>query len=262
MSFRTEARKFANLARENLNLGTEANIRYAALEIRMALECFVYKIANQYETELPHEKLNTWQPRKLLKLIIEYDPAADQDRCMHMGTGEFDQNGEEEFIDLGTERRVSLSEIKRHYDALGSLLHTQRSSDNTHEIELRRRKHCDDALAIVERVLTSKIFDIDQKIATHSKCLRCEMPVVQRVAAMKVGEIRLAECIKCHAQYDVEMRSENAFRWSDRRRDIPCLECQTPNKFWPDEIHPSAHLKCAACGAKAEVGLSLRSLAE
>jgi hypothetical protein len=88
---------------------TDTNrLRYAALELRMTLEALVYERAKNYATNASWKKLSKWQPKKLLRLLLEVDPYADKDTIISVG--EPDQEGQPASIMhcLGRERVLKL----------------------------------------------------------------------------------------------------------------------------------------------------------
>ena len=63
-------------------------IRYAALELRFAMEALTYDRALAYEEEIPPSEYNTWQPRKVMSLLLEINPTADKDSSVTIGLEE------------------------------------------------------------------------------------------------------------------------------------------------------------------------------
>jgi hypothetical protein len=71
VDFRAEARKALNRARSELESGDDARLKYAALELRLAMEAITYDRARTYRNEMPPQEYDTWQPRKLMQLLID-----------------------------------------------------------------------------------------------------------------------------------------------------------------------------------------------
>jgi hypothetical protein len=68
-----------NVARSLITAGDEASLRYAALEIRMAIELMFYKLLSSYKEELPDDLLKHWQPKKIIDALIDCDPDIEHD---------------------------------------------------------------------------------------------------------------------------------------------------------------------------------------
>lgn len=90
----------------------------------MALESLIYDISRSYREELSETDFDTWQPKKLLEILIEIDPSVE--RTSEWRIGKQDRKGElpAAMKNLGVDRRLSLKEIKFFYDRFGNYLHT------------------------------------------------------------------------------------------------------------------------------------------
>ena len=84
----------------------------------MAMESITYERAKTYSAEIPPDEYATWQPRKIVQLLLEIDPNADKDSSLSYAIeDEFGKLGKN-VSGLGTEKVLSLAAIKKHYDAL------------------------------------------------------------------------------------------------------------------------------------------------
>jgi hypothetical protein len=54
-------------------------LKYAALELRMALEALTYDRSYAYADDLPSRAWKDWQPRKFMAALLNLDPGADKD---------------------------------------------------------------------------------------------------------------------------------------------------------------------------------------
>lgn len=77
MQFRHEARQALARAKALLAQGDDQALRYAALELRLTLEAIAYDRLHDYRRDVPPSVYETWQPPKVLKLLLEIDPRAD-----------------------------------------------------------------------------------------------------------------------------------------------------------------------------------------
>ena len=124
MDYRHEAQLALDRAKENIKKNDIHALRYAALELRMALEALIYQKAKNYKEELPEKDMDTWQPRQLLIKLIEIDPDADKGASVAVGIEEEYGQPAKEMNFIGSEKVLILAEIKKYYDRLGSYLHT------------------------------------------------------------------------------------------------------------------------------------------
>ena len=74
-NFRHLARK--SLARANAELAANDphRLRYAALELRDTMEALIYDRAMAFKDDIPSEEYKTWQPRKLMAVLLDIDPS-------------------------------------------------------------------------------------------------------------------------------------------------------------------------------------------
>jgi hypothetical protein len=62
--FRSEAREALRRAKPLIDKAENLQqLRYAALDVRLAMEALTYSRAQAYEKELPSSEIATWQPR-------------------------------------------------------------------------------------------------------------------------------------------------------------------------------------------------------
>jgi hypothetical protein len=137
-------------------------LRYAALDVRMAMEALTYERAQIYAEELPASVYETWQPRKLMRQLLDLDPSADQGGSLSVGEEE-DGQPATVLTFVGTETVLSMASIKRHYDALGSYLHMPTVAQIREEglsqlagAEKRLRT----IIAQIDAVLASQVFNV------------------------------------------------------------------------------------------------------
>ena len=83
--YRGEARTLLELARRELDSGDDIRLRYAALNLRLAMEAITYDRAYAYRAEIPPQEYETWQPKKVLQLLLEIDPNVDKDSTIRFG---------------------------------------------------------------------------------------------------------------------------------------------------------------------------------
>ena len=125
MDYRNLARQHLKHSEEQLAKGTDESLKYAALELRMAMEALTYDRAAAYKDEFPPKEYETWQPRKVMAVLLEIDPMTDKDSSIAIGSEEQYGVPAPKMTSLGTEKVLGLKTLKWHYDALGSYLHIQ-----------------------------------------------------------------------------------------------------------------------------------------
>ena len=262
-AFRPIARRAVETARAHLASGDDSSLKYAALELRIALENLTYERASIYESELPDEAFCVWQPKRLLESLLEIDPSADQTRQLSATRTERSSDGTvtSRRLDLGTDRVVSCKEIKKHYDALGSFLHAptiKQVEDDERTAPERIRKRCEAALELVTEAASSKVYRSDIRTSFTMQCIRCDEHVIRRVA--RSDNRVIATCPKCRAEYGVTRLTEDKAEWMPLQYDVACEStgCDGVQGVWKDEYKQGSYWCCDSCGGLHELAVFAR----
>jgi hypothetical protein len=162
LNYRNEARSRLAAAKKELASGDDARFRYAALELRMAMEALTYDRALAFKDEFPPSEYQTWQPRKVMSILLEIDPSADASFGLAMGIEEEYgvQSPNMEFV--GEERVLNMVALRKHYDALGSYLHlpSMKHVIDGKSVDFQRlRTRCDELVSLIDEALASRIFN-------------------------------------------------------------------------------------------------------
>lgn len=261
MNYRNEARRALQRANDHLDDPGISRGRYAALELRMALESLVYERADSYREELPGRALYTWQPGKLLKMLLEIDPLADKSSSLSIGEevkyGEYAPR----MRFLGHDRVLTLKEIKRYYDRLGSYLHapTREQVDSEKRVSDEKIvKRCRELTHILDEVLASPVFNLDFRVTSKIQCEKCESMITRRLPSD--GEKFVAKCISCLAEYDVVLDKGGKAIWTPRVEVIGCgnPNCNAKLELWNSEIKVGTNWLCSTCGGRNVILLGLQ----
>jgi hypothetical protein len=251
--YRENARSALSRARHALDSGDDASLRYVALELRMALECLVYERAHRYKEELSNKKLSTWQPKQLLNILLEIDPYADKTATISFGLEEEYGVPAKVVRTIGTDRVISLKEIKDYYDRIGSYLHTPTLEQSERGKGLpgeKLRNSCEDLFKIVESSLSSKVWNSDFKITSSRDCEDCGTKIVRRVRG--TADSFEATCIECGASYALARTEDDKFNWNANTREIECANpaCRAGQVVWQRDIALGKRWTCRSCGGK------------
>ncbi len=257
---RQEARKQLRRAKEQLALGDGPNLLYGALELRMAMESITYDRALAYKDELPPAEFDTWQPRKLLALLLEIDPLADTDSHLRIGLEPSPGEPPGEMHSLGTERVLNLRVLKRHYDALGSFLHVpslkQREEHRTGNLP-KLRARCEEVASFLTKVLASPVRNVTLGAFGEIECLECHQPVRKR---MPQGvDVTRAECFQCSASYTVSRAGVGKVEFVPDHVHAWCANpaCKERFTLWKREFKPGMGWTCSACSETNIVSLTV-----
>ena len=263
-SFRHHARESLRRARAELASGEEVRTKFAALELRMAIEAVTYERAQSYREEIPQAEYRTWQPKKVMQLLIDIEPNADKGSSLAFGLEEVPGVAAKEMTSLGAEQVFSLRAIKAHYDALGSFLHmpTLKQLEEAGEPDLAKlHKRCLTIIGLLDGVLSSPIFNINFGTFSSIPCMNpdCGKTVRRRLPA---GQDALAvNCFECGMGYELTVAVEGQCVWRPVLEETPCPgpSCEVVFKVSPGELNPGRRLACHKCEGRFVIGLALFS---
>jgi hypothetical protein len=258
IDYRNRARRSLARARTELNSNDEERLSYAVLELRFAMEAITYDRAQAFKDELPYQEYSTWQPRKVIAVLAGIDPSIMKSSTLRIGRE--DQLGvrSTNMNPLGTEFVLTAEDVKDHYDALGSGLHiptmAQFQNDKLpNPVAVRGR--CEEVVSIVDRVLSSNVWNSTLGVSSHIDCFRCKNPMLRR---MPHGVKTLkAVCFECKAEYTVEEEAGGQVLWTSVMDEAPCAntDCTGKVPLWPDEVKSGTYWTCKECGVVSEISL-------
>lgn len=262
MSFRQYARDSVVRARAELATGEESRVKFAALELRMAIEAVTYERAQSYREEIPQAEYRTWQPKKVMQLLVDIEPNADKGSSLAFGLEEVPGVAAKEMTLPGAEKVFSLRAIKNHYDALGNYLHmpTVKQLEDSGEPDLAKlRKRCLAIIDLLDGVLSSPVFNINFGTFSSIACMNpdCGKPVRRRLPA---GQDALAvSCLECGMGYELTVAADGQCVWRPVLEEVPCPgpSCEVVFKVSPGELKPGRRLACHKCDGRFVIGLAL-----
>jgi hypothetical protein len=257
-NFRNEARQALARARTHMLTHDICHQRYAALELRMAMEALTYDRAQAFAAELPPKSYDTWQPRQLLRLLLEIDPLADQDGTVSYGIE--DEYGKPPALMqvVGSEKTLNMKVLKKHYDALGNYLHVptfkQISTNNGHDVDGLATR-CEVIAKFIIDVLASPIYNVTLGSFAEILCSECGTVVRKRIP-VGIHSIEVA-CGECAASYTLEDTGQGNVVWKPRQSELQCPRegCSTPIVVWEREIEIGRSWTCRGCSSNNVIRL-------
>jgi hypothetical protein len=260
MNFRHEARLALQRAKAELESADDKRIRYASLELRMAMEALTYDRSQAFKAEIPPKEYETWQPRKVMQMLLEIDPNVDKGSSVSFGREEEYGVPAKHMMMLGTEDVLDLAILKKHYDALGAYLHmpTLKQIEQGQSFDSQKlRARCEKIVAVIEKVLASRVFNITLGAFTELSCQRCGATIRKRISH-GFKEIE-AKCFECGAQYIITDTDSGKTLWKAMQEQIPCPtdSCDAKVSVWLDEIKPGTWWTCHQCGEAYEISLAV-----
>ncbi len=262
LDFRSEANSALNNAKAELEANDNKKLKYAALELRIAIEALAYDKAKTLADELPIKEYETWQPRKLMLILLEIDPNIN--KISSVSFGEEKEFGvppdDKDMHFLGTEQPITFEDIKKHYDALGSFLHMPTLGQLQKESVpnyCKLKERCNLVIGILEKILSSPVFNLNIDCSSSVSCGNCNATIRRR---LPIGLEKVeAHCLECEATYLVSYTGqESAVDWAPLGKYVSCpnqeANCKEKYFLFKNEIKTGVQWKCKGCGCDVYIG--------
>lgn len=225
--------------------GGYSDLQHACLELRLAIERIVYRKLSQLGDSLPPEIYRTWQAPKAMKLLLGFEPRADKpaklEICLHAVDGE--ENNE--WLDLGEYRMLSLKWLNRNYNKLGKFLHETSLEESNAPKKLRS----DDLISIVSELRRVNESDMVLGFNRISEiiCDCCSTTIF--VSDSQIEDCAEVSCYNdlCGAVFIAEPSDDEQFK---SKRKYPgnafsCKDCGS--KVSVDSVVKDGYIKCWSC---------------
>jgi hypothetical protein len=225
------------------------------------MEALTYDRAIAYKDEFPPQEYETWQPRKIMLVLLDIDPMADKDCSLAFGIEEEYGVPAKKMQSLGSETVLSMKVLKKHYDALGSYLHVQSMKKMRTGAVLdynKLRTRCQEIFTFVEQVLSSPVFNVTMGNFATLECVECKSPIRKRI--INEQSEMSAECYQCKATYTVTNEGNNKYKWEPHQHEIECAnaDCQQKVIVWQHELEVGRHWVCTSCEGDNSFVLSIQ----
>lgn len=259
--YRNDARRELARAKDELASVDDERLKYAALELRMAMESLTYDRALAYKAEFPPAEYETWQPRKVMAILLEIDLNADKDSSLAFGIEPSLGVTPDVMQSLGTERVLNMATIKRHYDALGSYLHvpTIKQRKAGAKIDAAKfRARCEEIAAYLTEVLASPVWNSTMGNFASIDCMKCGHPIRKRMPHGQ--DVVDAKCFECGVTYKITDAGEGKAHFEPDQVEVKCAnpECKTSIFPWRSEIEHGVGWKCEVCGGQNDIRLTVQ----
>ncbi|MGK5069542.1 hypothetical protein [Janthinobacterium sp. RT4P48] len=256
--YRSMARISLKSALAELSSNDDQRLKYAALELRMTIESVTYDRALAYKDEFPPQEYATWQPKKIMLVLLELDPTADIDSTLSFGSEPELGERPVTMTSMGSESVFNLRTIKIHYDALGSFLHVSSMKHMGSPIDyVKMRKRCEVIATALGEVLASPVFNITLGNFARFDCGVCKKPIRKRIPG-KIDTLD-CNCFDCKASYTLTRLSDGRVQIEPHEEEIHCANKQCGHIAFVQrrEIEKDSHWKCQKCNGLNVFRLSL-----
>jgi len=258
-NFREMAAQHVLRAKAEMAVNDPVRLRYAALEVRLAMEAITYDRAHAYKAEIPVEKYSTWQPRQVLEYLTQIDPHAALSSTISFGREETYGVAPPKMTVIGTDVALTMRDLRKHYNSIGAYLHPptlDKIDDPSAHDPARLRARCEECITVLEKILASPAWNSTLGYFSISTCQRCGKPMHRRQHPN--GEPVEMECFECKAEYTVKQTPDGTI-WEPHITVEPCPSEGCPEKvtIWRDENKPGTHWTCHGCGKGYEIALAI-----
>jgi len=261
MDYRNLARTHLKNAEGELASKLDHRLKYAALELRMAMEALTYDRALAYKEEFPPSEYETWQPRKVMSILLEVDPMVDKDSAVAAGIEEQYGVPASKMESLGSEKVLGMETLRKHYDALGSFLHVplMKHIREGKPLDFNKiRTRCEDIEVFIDQVLSSPIFNVIAGNVTTLDCIKCRQPIRKRIPFGQKEVI--AECCKCKSTYSITDEGSGKANWMPNQYTLQCAKvgCVQTIKVWRHVLKEGYSWKCNKCNSVNALVLAVK----
>jgi len=126
-------RQCLDRAQNMLSKEDDSFLRYACLELRFCMEAITYEKLNAYSSYVPAKVFNKWQPAHALKVLLQFEPNADENFTMYVSPESSPGVPTGKRTNFGEHRTFKLNWLKKNYNKLGSYLHMPKNLDSLKE---------------------------------------------------------------------------------------------------------------------------------
>ncbi len=234
--------------------GSGDSLRYATLQLRMAIEYLFYELVPLYKQELPDDILSTrWQPKQIIDAILECDPDAELPSRVAFGPSE--QVGEPGWADtVFSTKPPTRKLLKDHYHKLGFYLHAP--IDLVQPDNAKWRSALERALTVLsEYTVDQALFNIG--VFIHIECACCERTIYRNKRGVEASGTMKCPNPDCGAIYNVTFDGELTHS-SLQQESFDCQVCGTTNYVPRSAIKEGTEIRCVDCGQQVLVTRSFR----
>jgi hypothetical protein len=241
------------LARKLMAVEDAASLRYAALELRMAIERLFYSLLPSYREELPDDLMKVWQPKKIIDALIDCDPYVEQDYTVSIAS-ELPNGGHGPVSRIGRYKAVDRKLLRQYYHKIGSFLHAPMRHEHKNLTKMQSFLNSA-AQRIEEYCLETTI--VSNFGVFHTVTCVCGRTIKRNAQAVQKRPYIICPDEKCRAVFDLLNIDENNAVWKLRETKIVCPCCNTSNFVGTHLIADEARVACVECHKRYVIGSAL-----
>lgn len=233
-------------------------VRYACLELRLAIEHLVLDQLKAYLQELPDDALKKWAPREVIGELLSVDDSA-QGTATYFVYG-LNAEGIEDGspIPIGVDRRMNMKWANRAHSALSNFLHAPtlgQLEEGKNFDPVSARTKATEIAGQIEDLLSSSPFRANFGTFLEFDCGLCNRHIRRRSSSIPPEGITCPNK-ECRAQYSVTRADETHLTYRLKQRQFQCV-CTEPFYIAAHQVEIGTIVVCPACERRYVVGLTL-----
>jgi predicted RNA-binding Zn-ribbon protein involved in translation (DUF1610 family) len=246
MTIRYDQRATLARAKDLLATNREEDLRYACLELRMCIETICYEKLKLYQKQVPQELLETWQPKKVIESLLEYEPYIEEN--LRLSICEEDKNGNPigKFRRLGEHKAIKIKFIKETYHRLGNFLHIPTIAQQKSQKQENLRDNLIDIVSKLEELCSSTIDSNIASVITF-ECQYCNNTILRNKNSLEKNKFLI--CPECRAEYEFYYNEETPM-FQAQEMSYTCPHCQIEYFIRKHLLKEGSILSCDKCSSK------------
>ncbi|MGR7242931.1 hypothetical protein ACU619_23760 [Klebsiella aerogenes] len=222
-------------ARQLYEQGSDATLRYCALELRFAIECHVYNQLRAGLGKIPESVINTWQPPQAIKALCMFEETADKDLKVTISGGE----GEDIEVEY---KNIQYKDLSKWYNTLGSYLHQPTIKNKNFEIDSGKLESIISKLSHIAECNLITFHRGYEKI----KCEKCGKEILFTRNYVEKHNKLSCQNQGCRNYVIIRVAQDNNIE-SFQTAIIPCLKCNNEIVIPLCDIEDGSHVTCKKC---------------
>ncbi|MDI5875034.1 hypothetical protein [Shewanella xiamenensis] len=217
---------------EHLASGDTNRLRYAALDMRLAIEAIIYKKCDMLLEDKENLPKNVWQPRQLILFIEQLHPELNSDVTVSFA---FAQSGdapppsdESLFHKLFDSKKIDPNNLRTLHNNLGNYLHVTQASPAEMKDKLETIKDT------IQKWLYSAHVVMSSNLETDRLCKSCGKRLIYSRDWFQQGGIIRCLSENCGAEYQAEPDLETLTYKS--AIEVPCVHCSEKIDVTPKQL--------------------------